>query len=121
MRTVTSATAISILGQLTGTVADGGASSAIPVTASGTCPLVTAGAETRTLAAPTFAGQQLMLTFKTKVGNCVVTCATTVNATGYNTITFSAAGQAVLLAAKISGSSILWSVVSNDGAALSTV
>jgi hypothetical protein len=102
-------------------VADPGASGAIPVTLAGYCPLVTGGAETRTLAAPAFVGQELLLTAKTAVGNCVVTCATTVNAAGNNTITFSAAGQAVLLVAKANGSNIRWSVVSNDGAAVATV
>jgi predicted RecA/RadA family phage recombinase len=102
-------------------ITDPGASGAIPVTGSGYVDIVTAGAETRTLAAPTVKGSQLLISFKTKVGNCVITCATTVNTTGNNTITLSAAGQAVLLIAKTSGSTILWSVVSNDGASLSTV
>jgi len=114
-------TSVSVINQLTNVIADPGASGAIPVTVGGYCPIVTAGAETRTLAAPTFIGQQILLTCQTKVGNAVVTVATTVNATGNNTITFSAAGQSVLLVAKASGANIRWSVVSNDGAALATV
>jgi predicted RecA/RadA family phage recombinase len=102
-------------------IADPGASGAIPVTASGYVDLVTAAAETRTLAAPSFKGQQLLLSMKTDGGDCVVTCATTVNQTGNNTITFNDAGDAVLLVAKTNGANIRWSVVSNDGAALSTV
>jgi predicted RecA/RadA family phage recombinase len=102
-------------------IADPGASGAIPVTNSGHVELVTAGAETRTIAAPTFLGQELLISFKTKVGNCVITVTTTVNVTGNNTITFSAVQQAVRLQAVATGSNIRWSVVSADGAALSTV
>ena len=102
-------------------IADPGAAGAVPVTASGYVDIVTAAAETRTIAAPTFKGQQLLLSMKTDGGDCVVTCATTVNQTGNNTITFNDAGDAVLLVAKTSGANIRWSVVSNDGAALSTV
>ena len=102
-------------------IADPGNAGAIPVTASGYVDLVSAAAETRTLAAPTFKGQELLLNFKTDGGDCVVTCATLVNQTGNNTITFNDAGDSVLLVAKTSGANIRWTVVSNDGAALSTV
>ena len=102
-------------------IADPGASGAIPVTASGHVDIVTAAAETRTLAAPTFGGQELLIGMKTDGGDCVITCATTVNQTGNNTITLNDAGDAVLLVGKVNGSNKRWSVVSNDGAALSTV
>ena len=110
-----------IYGPLNNTIADPGAAGAIPVTASGCVDLVTAAAETRTLAAPTIVGQQLLLSMKTDGGDCVVTCATTVNQTGNNTITFNDVGDAVLLVAKRNGANLRWSVVVNDGAALSTV
>jgi hypothetical protein len=58
---------------------------------------------------------------KTDGGDCVITCATTVNQTGNNTITLNDAGDAVLLVGKVNGANKRWSVVSNDGAALSTV
>ena len=106
---------------LTAAIADPGASGAIPVTASGHVELVTAGAETRTIAAPTFLGEELLISFKTKVGNCVVTVATTVNVAGNNTITFSAVQQALRLQAVANATNLRWSVVSIDGAALSTV
>ena len=106
---------------LTAAVADPGASGAIPVTASGHVDLVTAAAETRTLAAPTFLGQQLLIGLKTDGGDCVITCATTVNQTGNNTITLDDAGDAILLVAKANGTDKRWSVVSNDGCTLSTV
>lgn len=106
---------------LTAVIADPGNAGAIPVTASGHCEVVTAGAETRTLAAPTFNGQELLLSMKTDGGDCVITCATTVNQTGNNTITLNDAGDAVRLVAKQNGANLRWSVVSNDGATLSTV
>jgi len=102
-------------------ITDPGGAGAIPVTASGSVALVTAGAETRTLAAPTFIGQELTLYCKTFVGNAVVTCATTVNEAGNNTITFSATGQACRLYAVEEGSTLRWRLTSVDGAALSTV
>ncbi|HOD84657.1 MAG TPA: DUF2190 family protein [Phycisphaerae bacterium] len=106
---------------LTASITDPGAAGAIPVTDSGHCDLVTAAAETRTLAAPTYVGQELLLSLKTDGGDCVITCATTVNQTGNNTITLGDAGDAVLLVGKANGTNKRWSVVSNDGAALSTV
>jgi len=106
---------------LAGAIADPGDAGAIPVTRSGTCPLVTADAETRTLAIPTFAGQLLNLGFKTDGGDCVVTAASGVNQTGNNTLTFADAGDQILLVAIENGAALAWRVVSNDGVALSTV
>lgn len=95
---------------------------AIPVTARGTVLLVTAGAETRTLAAPLGLGYTLLLNFETKVGNCVITVATTVDAAGDNTITFTAAGQSVeLISVRTSTSAFRWAVRYNDGATIATV
>jgi predicted RecA/RadA family phage recombinase len=106
---------------LTADLADPGNAGAIPVTDSGKCDIVTTGAQTRTLAAPTYIGQLLLLSMKTDGGNCVITCATTVNQTGNNTITMDDAGDAILLVAKANGANKRWSVVSNDGCTLSTV
>jgi predicted RecA/RadA family phage recombinase len=106
---------------VTANIVDPGASGAIPVTASGHVDIVTAAAETRTLAAPSFAGQELLISMKTDGGDCVIACATTINQTGNNRIPLNDAGDAVLLVGKVNGSNARWSVVSNDGAALSTV
>jgi hypothetical protein len=108
-------------GGLTTAIADPGDAAAIPVTSSGYVPLVSAGAETRTLAAPTFIGQVLNAYFKTDGGDCVVTCATAVNQTGNNTLTFADAGDQIVLMAVESGANLRWRVQSNDGVALSTV
>ena len=83
--------------------------------------LVTAGAETRTMAAPSFLGQRALLAFKTDGGDAVVTIATTVNQTGNNTLTFADAGDMISLVGCQSGANLRWRVVANDGVALSTV
>jgi predicted RecA/RadA family phage recombinase len=103
---------------LTNVIADPGNAGAIPVTDSGHVDIVTTGAQTRTLAAPTYVGQLLEISMKTDGGDCVITCATTINQTGNTTITLNDAGDAVLLMGKANGANIRWSVVSNDGAAL---
>lgn len=104
-----------------GTLSDPGNGGAIPALISGYVPIVTTGAQTRTLAAPNRVGLELTLYMKTDSGDCVVTCATTVNETGNNTITFSATGQAVRLISVEEGSNLRWRCVFADGAALSTV
>ncbi len=108
-------------GPLNNAIADPGDAEAIPVTASGYVALVTAGAETRTLAAPAFIGQELLVYMKTDGGDCVVTCTTTVNETGNNTITFANEGEACRLVAVEDGANRRWRLAAVDGAALSTV
>jgi len=108
-------------GGLGETITDPGDAGAIPNSISGHVELVSAGAETRTLAEPSKVGQQLLLSFQTDGGDCVLTVATTINQTGNNTITFADAGDAVLLIGKQNGANVRWSVQMNDGAALSTV
>lgn len=103
------------------TVADPGNAGAIPVTASGRVAIVTAGAETRTLAVPTIVGQRLLIYMKTDGGDAVVTVAAAINATGNNTITLNDAGDAIELVAVENGSNKRWVVVFNSGCALSTV
>jgi predicted RecA/RadA family phage recombinase len=102
-------------------IVDPGNAGAIPVTDSGNVAIVTAGAETRTLAAPTKAGQQLSICMKTDGGDCVITCATLINQTGNNTITLNDAGDSLLLVAITMGANLRWRVAYNDGAVLSTV
>jgi len=120
---VTGATTLSSTLKFTGiaAIADPGASGAIPVTGTGYVPLVTAGAETRTLAAPGVIGAFLLLYMKTDGGNCVVTCATTFNETGNNTLTFANTGEACLLVSVEEGSNKRWRSVFVDGCALTTV
>ena len=112
---------ITLAGSVTKAITDPGNAGAIPVTTSGYCPIVTAGSETRTLAAPSFIGQELLLYIKTDGGTCVITVASAVNQTGNNTLTLADVRDVIRLVAIESGSNKVWHVVSNDGAALSTV
>lgn len=102
-------------------VADPGASGAIPVTADGLVPLVSAGAETRTLAAPAYAGQRLTLCMKTDGGDITVTCATFLNQAGNNTLVFNDAGDMVNLVAIQVGSNLRWRISGIDGVTPTTV
>lgn len=102
-------------------IADPGDAGAIPVTVSGYCPLVTAGAETRTLAAPSYIGQELLLYLKTDGGNCTVTCATTFNEAGNNTATFADTGDSLRLSAVEEGANLRWRCAIADGHTLTTV
>jgi len=97
---------------------DPGDAGAIPVTRNAVCNLVSAGAETRTIAAPNFEGQMLQLNMFTDGGDIVITVATTVNQTGNTSLTFADAGDHLLLQAGHNGSAIEWKVVANDGVAL---
>ena len=103
------------------TIADPGDAGAIPVTKSGTVPIVTAGAETRTLADPSFPGQILNIGLKTDGGNAVITTTSPVNQTGNNTLTGADVGDHIALIAIEDGSDIEWRVLANDGWGLTTV
>ena len=104
----------------TTTIADPGNAGAIPITATGVCNLVTAGAETRTVAAPTFVGQTLFVNLDTKVGNAVVTVSNIFDGTN-NTVTMSAAGQSIGFIGVTIASALKWALVANNGTALSHV
>lgn len=108
------------VGPVVATIADPGDGEAIPVTGSGTVDLVTAGAETRTLADPTFQGQELVLNMLTDGGDCVVTAASPINQAGNDTLTFAAVRDCIHLRAINTASGLEWTVVGNDGVALST-
>jgi len=100
-------------------IADPGDAGAIPVTTDGVCALTSAGAETRTLAIPTFMGQRLSLVCDTYVGNIVVTSAQALNQAGNTIMTFGAVRDYIALEAITVGGALRWAVASNDGVALS--
>ena len=103
-------------------IADPGDGGAIDVSRSGYCALSTGGAETRTLADPTYRGQQLDLVLLADGGDCVVTTASAMNQTGNNTITFADVGDHQrLVGIEDAAGSFEWREIANDGAALSTV
>jgi hypothetical protein len=106
-------------GAATNSITDPGDAGAIAVTADGVCNLVTAGAETRTLAIPTFVGQRILLCLDTDGGDCVVTVASSFNQAGNTIITLNDAGDSVELVGRTVGGTRKWQLAFNDGAALS--
>ena len=101
------------------TIADPGNAGAIAVTASGVCALTSAGAETRTLAIPTFMGQEISLICDTYVGNIVVTSAQAINQAANTVLTFGVVNDCITLKAMTIGGALRWRVIANDGVALS--
>lgn len=101
-------------------LADPGTGVAIPVTRSASVAIVTAAAETNTLAIPSFKGQRLFLYVDTyAVGDRVVTCAQAINQAGNTIMTFGASRDSIMLEAITVGSALRWQVTANDGVALS--
>lgn len=99
-------------------IEDPGDGGAIPIDVSGACPLVTteAGGETRTLAAPNYAGQVLVLNFKTDGGDCVITASAHIEQAGSSTVlTFEDAGDNLVLIGGQKGDDLVWRVLANDG------
>jgi len=107
--------------ELSNIIADPGDAGAIPVIKSGSVSIVSASAETRTLADPSFVGQTLNIGLKTDGGTVTLTAASPVNQTGNNTLAFADVGDHIMLIASEDGSDIEWRVVANDGISLSTV
>ncbi len=100
-------------------VADPGNAAAISVATSGVCELTSAGAETRTLARPTFVGQKLALICDVYVGNIVVTASAAINQTGNTIMTFGAAADMIELTGMKVAGALVWRATANDGCALS--
>ncbi len=94
-------------------IIDPGNAGAIPVTKTGSCKLVSAGAETRTLAIPTFVGQRLTLYLDTDGGDIVITSAQRINVAGNTSITFNDASDILKLEAITIGGDLRWQVVLN--------
>lgn len=101
------------------TIADPGNAGAISVTTNGVCALTSAGAETRTLAIPTFMGQRLSIVCDTYVGNIVVTSSQALNQAGNTIMTFGAVRDYIALEAITVGGALRWQVLGVDGVALS--
>jgi hypothetical protein len=99
-------------------VADPGSGVAIPVTTSATINIVTAGAETNTLAIPSFLGQTLVLNMSVFVGARVITSAQGVNQAGNTILTFGAARDCIELRSVLVAGALRWVVTGNDGVAL---
>jgi len=96
-------------------ITDPGDAGAIPVDkGSGTCALVSVGADTRTLAIPSFLGQRLTLTHKTDGGSVAVTVASRINYIGNTIITLTDANDSITLRAIHTGSALRWQVAWDD-------
>lgn len=79
--------------------------------------LISAGAETRTLADPPASGVELMLAHKTDGGDITITASSAYDENGSTTLTFSAVGQYVLLrGVEDASGTFAWRVVGYDGA-----
>jgi hypothetical protein len=74
-------------------IPDPGDAGAIQINQIGYVRLVTTGAETRTLADPSFIGQVMDLFFDTDGGDCVITAASPINQNGDTIMTFSDVGE----------------------------
>jgi len=103
-------------------IADPGDAGVIPVTKSGNCALTSgADAETRTLAIPGKVGQLLAITLDVDGGGDIaITVAAAINQTGNTVITLGDAGDTVVLIGVQVAGALVWRVLVNDGAALST-
>ncbi len=101
-------------------VADPGDAAAIPVTRSATIAITTgAGAETNTLAIPTFLGQELVLTMDVDGGgNRAITAASAINVAGNTIMTFGEARDTIVLKAIQLAGVRAWEVIANNGVAL---
>lgn len=107
-------------GASTDVIADPGTGVAIPVTQNGVLMITTAGAETNTLAIPTFIGQRLCLIMDVRVGgDRVITSAQAINQAGNTIMTFGAAADMIVLEGMQVAGVLRWRVTANDGVALS--
>ena len=93
---------------------------AISVVQSGSLAITQAGAETNTLAIPSFLGQNLTIFVDTDTsGARVITSSHRINQAANTIITLSDVGDFVKLEAITIAGALRWQVVANDGAALS--
>lgn len=80
------------------------------------CEMVSAGAETRTLADPTKQGIRFTLRLLTDGGDVVVTAANGLNATGNTIATFEDESDMLLLISVKTSTGFRWDIVHNIGA-----
>lgn len=109
-------------GPLNNLIADPGDGKAIPVTASGRVEISIADKgsdETNTLAAPTFGGQQLLISCKATAADDARVITVTGCEDG-DTITLDAAAEAVLLIAVAKGAGYAWRVAADPDSLVTT-
>ena len=112
----------SIISGMPGLTVNGGAlaaSAAIPADTSAQYQITTAAAETNTLAIPDSEGLVISLYMKTRaVGDRVITVASAINQAGNTIMTFGADGDHIILVGIHNGTALQWSVLMNNGVAL---
>jgi hypothetical protein len=97
---------------------DPGHGVAVPVVRSSNIPLTigSAGAETNTVAVPTFLGQRLLISVDVVgTGTRVVTFASAINVAGHTIATFATARQTLIVEAIQLAGVLAWEVVTNNG------
>lgn len=115
------APSVTVRSQMDNKITDPGPAGAIPVKAGGYVALETAAAETRTLADPSFVGQELLIFGDDIDTSCTITVATAFDDTPYNTIAVTAKGEGIkLIAVSIDGDPV-WRVAASFGVLLSNV
>jgi hypothetical protein len=109
-------------GAATDTIADPGTGVAIPVTQSGVCAITigSSGAETNTLADPTFMGQMITIVADTVgSGTRAVTAASVINGANNTVMTFNAVRDQIVLQAITVAGALKWAVLLNISVTLS--
>ncbi len=96
-------------------IADPGSGNAIAVTESGTVAITTGGAEGRSLADPTFAGQRLSISFDVDGGNLTVTAANNVAQGASTSLLAEDAGDYLALEGVTIAGVLRWRTLANDG------
>jgi len=100
-------------------IVDPGDAGAIPLLKSGgVCRIVSAGAETRTIAAPPSEGFVLTVAMDTDGGAVTITTAAEINAAGGTTITLDDVGDFITLIGVSKSGSLVWRTVAASAAAL---
>lgn len=105
---------------ITTSVADPGTAQAIPVDKSAVINIIVgAGAETNTLAIPSFIGQRMIINADTVgIGTRAITSAAGINQAANTIMTFAQARDLIALQAVTVGGALRWAVTANDGVAL---
>ncbi len=102
------------------TITDPGTGVAVPVTASGSVPITQNGAESNTVADPTFMGQTISFFVDTDTsGARTITFASRINQAANTIATMTEVGDFLKVEAITIAGALKWQVVANDGATLS--
>jgi hypothetical protein len=96
-------------------IADPGSGGAIPVDRTGTVSLVSAGAESRSLAVPRKSDIEIALVGKTVAGTITITVASAYTEAGDTTLTVTQAGQIhILRSFEVAAGTFAWRLVASD-------